>query len=78
MGFSKDEWRELAVTCEDAGVDMLELNFSCPHMTVEGAGMKVGQAFELVKEFTHIVRNAVKLPILAKLSSNVTDITEPA
>lgn len=78
MGFSKAEWRDLALICEDAGVDMLELNFSCPHMTVEGSGMKVGQAFELVKEFTHIVRDAVKLPILAKLTSNVTDITEPA
>ncbi len=78
MGFSKDEWRELAMACEDAGVDMLELNFSCPHMTVEGAGMKVGQAFGLLREFTEIVRSVVKVPILAKLTSNVTDITEPA
>lgn len=78
MGFSKDEWRDLALICDDAGVDMLELNFSCPHMTVEGAGMKVGQAFELLKEFTHIVRKVTKLPLLAKLTSTVTDITEPA
>lgn len=78
MGFSKGEWRDLALTVEDAGVDMLELNFSCPHMSVEGTGMKVGQAFELVREFTRIVRDCVKLPILAKLTSNVTDITEPA
>jgi len=28
---------------------MLELNFSCPHMSVEGSGMKVGQAFKLVE-----------------------------
>lgn len=78
MGFSKSEWRDLALTVEEAGVDMLELNFSCPHMSVEGTGMKVGQAFELVREFTRIVRECVKLPILAKLTSNVTDITEPA
>ncbi|MBI5243030.1 MAG: NAD-dependent dihydropyrimidine dehydrogenase subunit PreA [Elusimicrobia bacterium] len=78
MGFSKNEWRDLALTVEDAGVDMIELNFSCPHMSVEGSGMKVGQAFELVREFTRIVRETLKLPILAKLTSNVTDITEPA
>jgi dihydropyrimidine dehydrogenase (NAD+) subunit PreA len=78
MGFNKDEWRELAIISEDAGADILELNFSCPHMSVEGSGMKVGQAFELVREFTEIVRNAVKIPIFAKLTSNVTDITEPA
>jgi len=78
MGFSKDEWRELAIICQDAGADMLELNFSCPHMTIEGSGMKVGQAFGLLKEFTEIVRQVVTIPILAKLTSNVTDITEPA
>ena len=78
MGFSKEQWRELAVMVEDTGADMIELNFSCPHMSVEGAGMKVGQVFELVREFTHIVRESVKIPIFAKLTANVTDITEPA
>lgn len=78
MGFSKDEWRDLALACEDAGVDMLELNLSCPHMEIEGSGAKVGQVPRLVKEFTHIVRNAVKLPILVKLTPNVTDMTEVA
>ena len=78
MGFSKKEWRTLALASEDAGVDMLELNFSCPHMTVEGAGMKVSHAHALVGEFTSIVRQAVKIPILAKLTPNITDINEPA
>jgi len=78
MGFSKDEWRELALASEDAGVDMLELNFSCPHMTVEGSGMAVSRAHALVEQFTEIVREAVKIPILAKLTPNITDINEPA
>ena len=56
MGFSNDEWRELAIACQDAGADMLELNFSCPHMTVEGSGMKVGQAFDLVEKFSATVK----------------------
>jgi dihydropyrimidine dehydrogenase (NAD+) subunit PreA len=78
MGFSNDEWRELAIACQDAGADMLELNFSCPHMTVEGSGMKVGQAFDLVEKFTATVKKVVKIPVLAKMTPNVTDINEPA
>jgi dihydropyrimidine dehydrogenase (NAD+) subunit PreA len=78
MGFSKQEWRELAVACEEAGSDMLELNFSCPHMAIEGSGMKVGQAFSLLEEYTAIVKNAVKIPIMAKMTPNITDINEPA
>ncbi len=78
MGFAKDEWRQLAIASEDAGVDALELNFSCPHMTVEGSGMKVSHAFALVEEFTEIVREAVSIPIIAKLTPNITDINEPA
>jgi len=78
MGFSEKEWVDLAKMGEDTGADMLELNFSCPHMTVEGAGMKVGQAMELVEKFTGAVKNTVKIPLLAKLTSNVTDITVPA
>lgn len=78
MGFSEFEWLELAKMSVDAGADMLELNMSCPHMTVEGSGMKVGQAFELVERFTTIVREIVDIPILVKLTPNVTDITIPA
>ncbi len=78
MGFSNDEWRELAVACAQAGADMLELNFSCPHMTVEGSGMKVGQAFDLVEQFSATVKAAVSIPVLAKMTPNVTDICEPA
>ncbi|HEX5681369.1 MAG TPA: hypothetical protein VFX82_11100, partial [Desulfobacterales bacterium] len=44
MGFFEEEWVYLARTCEDNGVDLLELNFSCPHMCIEGSGHKVGQA----------------------------------
>jgi len=78
MGFSKAEWRELAVACEGAGADMLELNFSCPQMAVEGAGMQVGQAFSLLEEYTAVVKDAVKIPVLAKMTPNITDINEPA
>jgi len=78
MGFSNDEWAYLARAAEDHGADMLELNFSCPHMSVEGSGYKVGQAFHLLEKFTTTVKNAVKIPVLAKLTPNITDMTEPA
>jgi len=52
MGFSVQEWYDLAKAVTDAGADMIELNFSCPHMTIEGSGAKVGQNMELVQKFT--------------------------
>lgn len=78
MGFSNEEWSYLAKASEDNGADMLELNFSCPHMTVEGAGHKVGQANHLIEKFTETVKNAVSIPVLAKMTPNITDMTEPA
>jgi len=78
MGFSNDEWAYLAKAAADHGADMLELNFSCPHMTVEGSGHKVGQAFHLLEKFTATVKNAVKIPVMAKMTPNITDMTEPA
>jgi len=78
MGFSTEEWRELALRVADTGVDFLELNFSCPHMTVEGSGAKVGQTLHLVEKFTATVVEAVSTPVIAKLTPNITDICEPA
>jgi dihydropyrimidine dehydrogenase (NAD+) subunit PreA len=78
MGFSNEEWGWLAKAAEDHGADMLELNFSCPHMTVEGSGHKVGQAFHLLEKFTETVKKAVRIPVLAKMTPNITDMTEPA
>lgn len=78
MGFSSEEWAYLAKASEDNGADMLELNFSCPHMCVEGSGHKVGQAFHLLEKFTTTVKKAVSIPVIAKMTPNITDINEPA
>jgi len=78
MGFSNPEWADLAKACTDAGADMLELNFSCPHMTVEGSGAKVGQVDHLVRKFTETVRGVTRLPLVAKMTPNISDINEPA
>ena len=58
MGFSNQEWADLSKACADAGADMLEVNVSCPHMTVEGSGAKVGQVQDLVQKCTATVRNS--------------------
>lgn len=78
MGFFEDEWVYLAKASEDNGADMLELNFSCPHMTVEGSGHKVGQAFHLLEKFTSAVKKHVSIPVIAKMTPNITDMNEPA
>jgi dihydropyrimidine dehydrogenase (NAD+) subunit PreA len=78
MGFSNAEWGELAMACTDAGADMLELNFSCPHMTVEGSGAKVGQVQELVRKYTETVRAVTPVPLVAKMTPNITDMSVPA
>jgi dihydropyrimidine dehydrogenase (NAD+) subunit PreA len=78
MGFSNDDWAYLAKASQDNGADMLELNFSCPNMTVEGGGDKIGQTFHLIEKFTATVKKAVSIPVIAKMTPNITDMTEPA
>ena len=78
MGFSDAEWAYLAKASEDHGADLLELNFSCPHMCIEGTGHKVGQAFHLLEKFTATVKKSVSIPVIAKMTPNITDMTEPA
>jgi dihydropyrimidine dehydrogenase (NAD+) subunit PreA len=78
MGFSLEEWAHLAKASEDNGADMLELNFSCPHMCIEGSGHKVGKSFHLVEQFTEVVKKEVSIPVMAKMTPNITDMTEPA
>jgi dihydropyrimidine dehydrogenase (NAD+) subunit PreA len=78
MGFSNEEWAYLAKVSEDNGADILELNFSCPHMCIEGSGHHVGKAFDLIEKFTATVKSRVSIPVIAKMTPNITDMTEPA
>ena len=60
---------------ENAGADAIELNFSCPHGVPErGVGAAIGQHADLVWELTHVVRGVVEIPLIVKLTPNVTDI----
>jgi dihydropyrimidine dehydrogenase (NAD+) subunit PreA len=74
MGYSNEGWVELAEKTADAGADMLELNFSCPQMAIEGAGHKIGQAYDMLTQYTRVVKDAVSIPVMAKMTPNITDM----
>lgn len=78
MGQDEDEWVELAKMAEDAGCDAVELNFSCPQMKKEGLGSDVGQNAELVFYFTTFVKRAVNIPVIPKMTPNITSMTNVA
>ena len=78
MGRNNNEWTRLAALCEQAGADIIECNFSCPQMVGEGLGSDVGINPELVFEYTQAVRKGTKLPVLAKMTPNITSMIPPA
>ena len=71
---------EYGIMCEKlsaAGVDMIEVNISCPN--VKAGGMAYGTRPDLAAEVTETAKkNAGNVPVMVKLSPNVTDITEIA
>ncbi len=76
---SRKEWEQIVRDVENAGVDGIELNFGCPHgMCERGMGSAVGQEPEILKLITGWVKAAAKVPVIVKLTPNITDITEPA
>ncbi|KNC72040.1 hypothetical protein SARC_15410, partial [Sphaeroforma arctica JP610] len=78
-GYVEEDWVELAKKTEASGADILELNLSCPHgMGEKGMGLACGQREDLVEDICKWVRAAVSIPFFAKLTPNVTDITDIA
>ena len=71
---------EYGIMCEklaDAGVDMIEVNISCPN--VKAGGLAYGTKPELAAEVTEVAKkHAGKVPVMVKMSPNVTDVTEIA
>lgn len=78
MGQSEEEWTKLASIMEDVGADIIECNFSCPQMVGEGLGSDVGTNLDLVRRYTAATRKGTKLPILAKMTPNITRMEDPA
>ena len=78
MGQTHEQWSELAQMAEQAGCDAVELNFSCPQMRFKGMGSDIGQNSELVAIYTSAVKQAVKIPVIPKMTPNITHIYHPA
>ena len=72
----KAEWQEMARRLEGAGARAIELNFSCPHggMPGEAVGCAIGQDVGHTFRITSWVREVVRVPVLVKLTPNVTDV----
>ena len=78
MGQFEEEWIELAKMAQEAGCDAVELNFSCPQMRLAGMGSDVGQDLELVAFYTTYVKRNVDIPVIPKMTPNITNMSEPA
>ncbi len=77
---SKPEaWQKIVQQIEDTGADGIELNYGCPHgMSERGMGSAVGQVPEYCAMITEWVTSAASIPVIVKLTPNVTDIVKPA
>ncbi|MBB5171959.1 NAD-dependent dihydropyrimidine dehydrogenase subunit PreA [Texcoconibacillus texcoconensis] len=78
MGSTEEEWRTLAKAVTEAGADLIELNFSCPQMTSHDMGSDVGQNPQLVSDYTRAVVESTHVPVIAKMTPNVAEMSDTA
>ncbi|HEY9085817.1 MAG TPA: NAD-dependent dihydropyrimidine dehydrogenase subunit PreA [Candidatus Tyrphobacter sp.] len=72
-------WHELVKRVQEVDIDGFELNFGCPHgMSERGMGSAVGQHPDLIERVTTYVKEAARVPVIVKLTPNVTDVRFPA
>jgi dihydropyrimidine dehydrogenase (NAD+) subunit PreA len=75
----REEWHSLVRQIQQTGVDGLELNFGCPHgMPEKGMGAAQGQDPNIAGDITRWVKEVSTLPVMVKLTPNVTDIVQIA
>jgi dihydropyrimidine dehydrogenase (NAD+) subunit PreA len=76
---TESAWKAILPMVEDTGCDGIELNFGCPHgMSERGMGAAVGQVPEYIEMVTAWCKQYSKLPVIVKLTPNITDIRQPA
>jgi dihydropyrimidine dehydrogenase (NAD+) subunit PreA len=76
---TEDSWQRILRRVEETGADGVELNFGCPHgMSERGMGSAVGQVPDYVEMVTRWCKQHTRMPVLVKLTPNVTDILAPA
>ena len=72
-------WRNILARVEETNCDGVELNFGCPHgMSERGMGSAVGQVPEYIEMVTRWCKAHTRMPVIVKLTPNITDIRAPA
>ncbi len=75
----EESWKRILPMVEDTGADGIELNFGCPHgMSERGMGAAVGQVPEYIQMVTQWCKHYTHLPVIVKLTPNITDVRQPA
>jgi len=75
-GDTVEEYAEMAEKLSEAGVDLIEVNVSCPNVKAGGAAFGVSP--QGAAAVTRAVKRVSKVPVMVKLTPNVTDIAEIA
>ncbi|MGK5088608.1 NAD-dependent dihydropyrimidine dehydrogenase subunit PreA [Bdellovibrionota bacterium FG-2] len=76
---NEESWKRILKRVEETGADGVELNFGCPHgMSERGMGAAVGQVPEYVEMVTRWCKAHTRMPVLVKLTPNISDIRVPA
>lgn len=72
-------WKAILPLVEETGADGIELNFGCPHgMSERGLGAAVGQVPEYIEMVARWCKQNTRMPVIVKLTPNITDIRYPA
>ena len=75
----EESWKRILPLVEATGADGIELNFGCPHgMSERGMGAAVGQVPDYVEMVTRWCKHYSRMPVIVKLTPNITDILKPA
>lgn len=75
----EEPWKKILPLVEETGADGVELNFGCPHgMAERGMGSAVGQVPEYIEMVTRWCKQYTRMPVIVKLTPNITDIRRPA
>ncbi|MCA3555721.1 NAD-dependent dihydropyrimidine dehydrogenase subunit PreA [Aestuariivirga sp.] len=76
---TEESWKAILPKVEETGCDGIELNFGCPHgMSERGMGSAVGQVPEYIEMVTRWCKQYSRMPVIVKLTPNITDIRYPA
>ena len=75
----EDNWKRILKRVEETDADGIELNFGCPHgMSERGMGAAVGQVPEYVEMVARWCKQYSRMPVIVKLTPNISDIRKPA